>query len=80
MDLSWFRADPFFIFGFMVQILLVGYAIYVLRKVIRWKKLRGKMTDTEALAWNKAVNNPNAPQRPTREYVMGPARKREDER
>jgi hypothetical protein len=71
LDLSWFRPDPFFIFGFLMQLAIVGYGVYLLIKVRTWRKMRRLVKDGEALAWAKAINNPNCPTRPTKEYAMG---------
>ena len=74
---EWFRIDPFFIFGLLMQIALIGYGLFLLRKALKWRRFRKRIKDMDALAWARAINDPDAPTRPNAEYVRKHRRNRE---
>lgn len=67
---SWFRFDPFFIFGLMMELSLVAYVGWLILHLFRLKKLKKKLSDEDALKWAKAVMDPDTPARMNREQVL----------
>ena len=67
---SWFRFDPFFIFGLMMELSLIAYVGWLVWNYFKLRKLKKKITDEDALKWAKAIMDPDAPARMNKEQVL----------
>lgn len=61
--------DPFFIFATLVEIVLVGYVVWLLVKVGQYLKYERIGATGDVKWWAKAILDANAPTRPTQEYI-----------
>lgn len=63
-------ADPFFIFGMGMQVMMVLYLVYIIHKTAKYVKTSRKYAYSMDLkAWTKVVMDPNGPQRPSPELI-----------
>lgn len=68
---TWWRWDPFFIFGLFMVFAVVGWVMYVVVHAIRITRAKRKIraTNPGILKWLKVVMDPESPTRPTEQYV-----------
>lgn len=60
----------FFVFGVLIQIVLVLFGVHIVMKIYLFLRKRKKWGgDKEALRWTRCVLDPDGPQRPTEEDV-----------
>lgn len=82
----WFRWNPFFIFGLMTEIVMVGFVGFIIVQAVRWTRTRRKIgRDPDIVKWVAATMDPDAPTRLTVEKVRAgkwkkPEKKEEDPR